>query len=50
MRKDESENSWLEYISQYPELFEKIKWDCRRYGMNWERFTGVLCKYKHEVS
>jgi len=25
MRKDESENSWLEYISQYPELFEKNK-------------------------
>jgi|UPI0002F16225 hypothetical protein len=31
-------------------FLKKIKWDCRRYGMNWERFTGVLCKYKHEVS
>jgi len=30
-----SKESWLRYIQEYPELFEKIKWDYERYGMDW---------------
>ncbi|AMQ17682.1 hypothetical protein [Thermococcus peptonophilus] len=41
---DGSVDSWLRYIKQYPELFEKIRGDYERYGMNWREFTQVLSK------
>lgn len=41
---DGSVDSWLRYIREYPELFEKIKWDYERYGMDWREFTKLLLK------
>lgn len=41
---DGSIDSWIEYIKQYPELFEKIRWDYERYKMDWREFLGVLSK------
>ena len=41
---DGSVGSWLLYIREYPELFEKIKWDYERYKMDWREFTRVLSK------
>ena len=39
-----SEESWLRYIQEYPELFEKIKWDYERYGMDWREHLKLLTK------
>ncbi|WP_456321479.1 hypothetical protein [Palaeococcus sp. (in: euryarchaeotes)] len=41
---DGSEASWIDYIKNYPELFRKIKWDYRRYKMDWQEFLNVLSK------
>ncbi len=39
-----TEESWLRYIQEYPELFEKIKWDYERYKMDWREYPKLLTK------
>lgn len=39
-----SKDSWIEYIKNYPELFEKIKWDYERYKMDWHEHLKLLSK------
>ncbi len=39
-----TEESWLRYIQEYPELFEKIKWDYERYKMDWMEYLKLLTK------
>jgi len=41
---DGSEDPWIEYIKNYPELFEKIKWDYERYKMDWHEYLKLLSK------
>ncbi len=43
-----TEESWLRYIQEYPELFEKIKWDYERYKMNWREYLKLLSKRNTE--
>ncbi|AIF69481.1 hypothetical protein PAP_05380 [Palaeococcus pacificus DY20341] len=38
---DGSEESWLAYINEYPELFEKIKQDYGRYGEDWHKYLVI---------
>ncbi|NJE61103.1 hypothetical protein [Thermococcus sp. 21S7] len=39
-----SKESWLRYIQEYPELFEKIKWDYERYETDWREYLKLLTK------
>ncbi|MBC7094357.1 DUF5700 domain-containing putative Zn-dependent protease [Thermococcus sp.] len=41
---DGSKDSWIEYIKNYPELFEKIKWDYERYKIDWREYLELLSK------
>ncbi|ADT84059.1 DUF5700 domain-containing putative Zn-dependent protease [Thermococcus barophilus] len=41
---DGTEESWLRYIQEYPELLEKIKWDYERYKMDWREYLKLLTK------
>ncbi|MGB9824739.1 MAG: hypothetical protein ACPLN0_01740 [Candidatus Hydrothermia bacterium] len=41
---DGSVESWLEYINEYPELFEKIVRDFERNKLDFRKYTGVLLK------
>ncbi|AMM53417.1 DUF5700 domain-containing putative Zn-dependent protease [Pyrococcus kukulkanii] len=43
-----TEESWLRYIQEYPELFEKIKWDYERYKMDWREYLKLLTKRNTE--
>ena len=43
-----TEESWLRYIQEYPELFEKIKWDYERYKMDWKEYLKLLTKRNTE--
>lgn len=43
-RWDGSEGSWLAYIKEYPELFEKVKGDYERYKMDWMEYLELLRK------
>lgn len=36
-----TKESWLAYISNYPELFEKIRWDYERYNDDWHKYLDV---------
>ncbi len=38
------EESWLEYIRDFPELFEKIRMDYEKYGNDWRDYLRLLSK------
>lgn len=45
---DGSPESWLRYIEEYPELFEKVKWDYGRYNTDWREYLRLLEKRNAE--